>query len=367
VGFGVAPAAAGSVQRPETASKHAPAGDAGDIYAISTVPHSGDLWALAGDGETSCSQAHYFVLHRHQGRWSRVKGPKIGRCGQLTSIVAASGHEVFIAGGRQAEQIQNIPSVYRYSGGHWTLQKTAEYCDGETDVEALAASSTHNVWAAGAMWPCPADDAQAMLHWGGRSWATVGYPTPSNEGIRSISTSSTGNAWGVEDDGTFVHWDGKTWAETLSAPAGDQIDGIATSSPTVVYAVGAYENPTTLKVTPAILRFNGKAWVKVRIAKGTGGVSLSHVAIHGRTAWAIGSRYNASTDTDHPVVMRTTGGIWKVLKTKLPKNYNLNSISAASSSHAYIGGYIEDETTRSSKTLVIEVTGTHVKILGSHS
>lgn len=365
--LGLAPSASGSVPKAAGVAVHSPAGDLGNIFAISTVPHSSDLWALAGEGETSCSQTHYFVLHRHHGRWHKIKAPKVGSCGVLTSILAVSSHEILVAGGRQAEQIQNIPSVYRLAGSHFVRQKTPEYCDGASDVEALAASSTHNVWAAGAMWPCPADDAQAMLRWQGKAWASVGYPTPNNEGISSISTSAPGNAWGLEDDGTLVQWNGKTWAQNASEPAGDQLRAVATSSPKLAYAVGSYQNPSTLKTSPAILRFNGTTWSKAPVAKGVGGVTLYHIAIHGKTAWAIGYRYNATTDTNHPVIMRTTGGGWKVLKNKLPKTYSFNSVSAASASRAFIGGYIENESTRTLKTLVVEVSGTHVKVLPSHS
>ena len=49
--------------------------------------------------------------------------------------------------------------------------------------------------------------------------------------------------------------------------------------------------------------------------------------------------------------MRTTGGTGRCSKTKLPRP-SFNSVSAASASRAFIGGYIENESTRTLKTLV---------------
>jgi len=367
MGIGLAPAASGGVAGGRSAARHTPAGEPGNVVAIAAVPHSSDLWALVANGTTSCVAGKDYLLRRHDGHWTKVKAPKVGSCGQLTSIIAPTSHEVLLAGGRQAQKIQNIPSVWRYSSGHWVLQKTPEFCIGASDVEALAASSSHDVWAAGGMWPCPANDGQAMLRWGGKSWSSVSYPTPNNDGVRSISASAPNNAWALEDDGTFVQWNGKAWTQNTDVPSGSQINGIATSSPTLAYAVGSHQNPSTLKDGPTILRFNGKTWTTAPIAKGAGGVELSGVAISGKTAWAYGFRYNQAKDTTHPVIMRTTGGSWQVLKTTLPKSVSLYGISSVSSAHAFIAADIENEADRTLKTLVIEVTGKHVKLLATHT
>ena len=55
-----------------------------------------------------------------------------------------------------------------------------------------------------------------------------------------------------------------------------------------------------------------------------------------------------------------------MLKNTLPKNVAFDSLSAVSSSHAFIGGAIENEAARTVKTLVIEVSGNHLKLLSSH-
>jgi len=365
--LGLAPAASGSIaatSRP--AATHFPAGVSGQITAIAAVPHSSDLWALVLDGDTSCSSGHFFLLHRHHGHWTKVKAPSIGHCGELTSIAAASAHDIILGGGRTAEKIQNIPSVYRSTGGKFTRMKTPQYCDGASDVQVVAASSTSNVWAAGAMWPCPANAGQAMLHWRGKSWGSVTFPNFNNDGIRSLSTSAANNAWALNEDGTILQWKGSSWAQNGTPPAGDQLNAIATSSPKLAYLVGSVQNPTTFKNSPVVLRYNGTAWAPAPMSKGLVGIQLEYVAMHGKTAWAIGSRYNTTHDINHPVVMRSTGGTWSVLKNTLPKNVFFDSISAVSSSQAFIGAAVENEAARTVKTLVIEVSGTHLKLLSSH-
>ena len=365
--LGLAPAASGSIaaaSRP--AAAHFPAGVSGQITAIAAVPHSSDLWALVLDGTTSCASGRFYLLHRHHGHWTKVKAPNIGHCGELTSIVAASAHDIILGGGRTAEQIQNIPSVYRSTGGKFTRMKTPQYCDGASDVQAVTASSPSNIWAAGAMWPCPANSAQAMLHWRGKSCASVAFPNFNNDGIRSISTSAANNAWALNVDGTILQWKGSSWVQNGTPPTGDQLNAIATGSPKLAYLVGAAQNPTTFKNSPVILRYDGTKWAPAGMSKGLVGIQLQYVAMHGKTAWAIGSRYNSARDTNHPVVMRSTGGAWSVLKNTLPKNVTFDSLSAVSSSHAFIGGAIENEAARTVKTLVIEVSGNHLKLLSSH-
>lgn len=314
---------------PTRAAAKTPASSLGELIGVAAVPHSSDVWAI-GDNGGGLDNAKFFVAHRHNGRWTRVKLPSLGgRYGFLDTITAVSGKGVWIAGGRQQHgTIQVFPAIWRLSGQRFVVQKLPSGLGAcACAVSSMSGSSSSNVWAVG---PIFGANGQVALHWNGKSWAGVVFPVGLDfEGLTSVSTSGPRNAWGVRSDGNLLHWDGKTWVGDGIAPAGDQIFGIATSSAKLAYAVGQKASPSGTG-RPVVLRFNGTSWSNAPVAKGifTG---LRSVTMHGRSAWAIGA--------GRAEVLHTTGGTWRLQKRLTGNRYGFRSISAESAKRADAVGY----------------------------
>jgi hypothetical protein len=318
----VSPVAVGVPHRPMAAAK-APRSTLGEFLGVTTVPHSGDVWAYGDAGLNS----HLFVARRHDGHWQRVKAPKLGgRYGQVVGIAAGSAGTVWLLGGfQQKPGIQELPAIWRWSGKRFIRQHLPKLQSGELEVASsdIAASSATNAWVTGGLYT-PTNPLIA-LHWNGKKWAQVS--TPIGAGLGPVATSSATNAWAV-GSGTFDHWNGMTWSADGTAPTGVQFSAVATSSPKLAYAVGF--NTTTY--TPVIMRFNGTSWSGAHLSKKAKREDqLEGLTMHGRTAWAIG------TSGDRPKILHTTGGAWTIEQSLKSGDY-VEGISAKSSKQAFAAG-----------------------------
>lgn len=200
-------------------------------------------------------------------------------------------------------------------------QKLPKLQSGAYQISAIAASSATNAWAVGSIQS--ASDPYVSLHWNGKKWSAVDNPNDDQD-INAVGTSAPGNAW-MTNGGALYHWDGHALTSDGSAPSGDALFGIATSSPKVAYAVGESGTLTGI-YRPLILRFNGTAWTKVSAGKHLPQGTLLSVTMHGKSVWAAGGR----------VALHSTGGAWR--KQVLGKDYALASVSAASAHRAYAVG-----------------------------
>lgn len=319
----------------QAASRHStkvPPGTRGQLMAVTAVPHSSDIWALAELGHPG-GKITYFAMWRHRGHWRRVATPKVsGQEGLLTSIGAASSHDVWIGGTTtQHKTGQGIPHVWRWTGKHFVAQKLPPQFAGATTVASISASSTKNAWAVGEMSP-PNDQGFTVLHWNGTKWSDV--PTPID--LTTVTTISTNDAWATGSDANLYHWNGASWSADGAAPSGATLVAVAMSSAKRVYATGYNSDGYTM----FIMRFNGTSWSNASYAKGTSHFGMpSALAIHGNSAWIIGSRVNPKTYASSPTILQTTGGKWRAEKTGLTHGDTLVDIAASSSKRAYAVGY----------------------------
>jgi hypothetical protein len=333
-------AAQGAPHRADAAAAKVPPGIAqATLSAVTAVPHSTDVWAIGGTG-SGVDNEHFFTAHRHGGRWKRIKAPKLrGRYGVLDTFAAASPKAVWLGGGIQVAGIQNLPSIWRWNGKSFAAAKLPKLANGAVDITSISASSATNAWAVGGIYPL-GSGGQAALHWNGKKWSAVAFPEGLDfEGLSVVSTSGPDNAWAVRTDGALVHWDGKTWSVDGAAPAGAQLTGVATSSPKLAYAVGSKPLPSGHQQT-VIMRFNGKTWSTVKVAKSIDLVGLREVTMHGKSAWALGVHFTSRSSV--PVILHTSGGAWHAQNSPGGRSYEMTSISAASATRAYAAGFYYD-------------------------
>lgn len=340
----------------QPASATAPVGTSGALSAVAAVPHSSDVWTTGAAG-TGVDHDKFFVARRHHNRWQRVKTPNLGgRFGNLNAVAAASAKAVWIAGARQVQRTQALPAIWRWTGKRFRAQKLPKLFRGAAAVRSMSASSSTNAWAVGSL--DLARGGPVALHWNGKKWSGVAFPGgPLGEPLVAVSTSSASNAWALRQDGVLVHWNGKVWSEHGKAPGEVQLVAIATSSPKLAYAVG-FTLGSNARFRAAILRFNGKRWSRVRLAKGANYGLLLSVAMTGRSAWTVGSNTTAR-EFHLPVLLHSTGGPWKSQQS-LGRAFALNAVSSGSGGRAYaVGSYTQGA--------VVQVNRTFFELFDGHS
>jgi hypothetical protein len=311
-----------------------PAGTPGSLNAVAAVPHSSDVWAI-GEVE-GVGTNHFFVARRRHGRWQRMTTPNLGgEFGELDAVAAPTGKSVWISGGKAVHRAEELPVIFGWNGKRFVAARLPKLVRGEFPVESISASSASNAWAVGGF-ESAANHKQVALHWNGKKWSAVPTPAAGDDGLRVVSTSGPKNAWGLGSDGALVHWDGKVWAQDGTAPFAVQLDSIATSGPSLAYAVGFDVQNNRL----AILRFNGQTWSRAPLGKGVlREGQLISVAVSGRAAWAVGN-HDKKNGVTEPVILHSTGGAWRAQRAP-GSDFSLSAISAASTKRAYAVGTFE--------------------------
>jgi hypothetical protein len=301
------------------------------LFGVAGVPHSSDVWVLGSDNSP---EGRTFEARRHDGHWRRFRAPKVGIYGEVMGIAPASPRLVWVVGSaQQGHTTKTRPAVWRWTGKRFVLAKLPKLLSADVSGVAIAASSATNAWVVGTISRAGSRKAVA-LHWDGKSWSAVSTPTELDE----VSTSGPRNAWAIGGEGTeLVHWDGKSWSEAGETPLGVVVNAIATSSPSLAYAVGSSISGHG-QVHTAILQFNGKAWSRAAIASGVPSSQPYSVAMHGTSAWALGS-HEKPDGVDVPVILHTGGGTWGTQKPPGGRAYLLNAVSAPSAKRAYAVGY----------------------------
>jgi hypothetical protein len=271
---------------------------------------------------------HYRIARRHGGHFKRVHPPSYGgRYGLLRGFAAASPKAVWAFGARQIpHDIQDLPAIWRLSGKKWVRAKLPAMQNGVAAVTSMSASSPTNAWAVGSLYALQ-PGVQYALHWNGKKWVGVPEPAPFTE----VSTLGPKDAWAVAQTSIY-HWDGATWSLVTTAASNVIFNDIAMSSPRLGYAVGAASTDELTVYTPVMMRFNGKKWTKVSLKRFPHKMSLTKVAVHGKSAWTLGV-----TSTNHALILHTSGGAPKAQQT-LGRLFRMAAISAASTKHAYAVG-----------------------------
>jgi hypothetical protein len=356
--LGVLPvgAAVAQVQAPgATVTAPAPPASSGALTAVAAVPHSSDVWTIGAVGRTLDHQ-RFFVARRHDGQWQRLTTPNLGgRFGNLNAVAAASPKSIWIAGGKRVRGQQDAPAIWRWTGKRFVAQKLPKLVIGAASITAMSASSARDAWAIGPLYL--AHGGPVALHWNGKKWSGVPVPVGQVGTLTSISASSSSNAWALSQFGVLLHWNGKAWSERGKAPGEVGLDAVATSSPKLAYAVGS-TLASNARFRTAILRFNGKKWSRVALAKGIRYGALLSITMHGRSAWAVGFDVTAG-EFQLPVLLHSTGGAWRSQQT-LGRAYSLSAVSTGTGKYAFaVGSYVQGT--------VVQKVSTFFDLFNGHS
>ncbi len=255
------------------------------------------LIALVGNGLVASLPA--MAVGRDQ---AEPPSPKMRTLHQLTADIAR---------GQALPQLASTSTC----NSTWSAVTSPNVGSGFDELNAIAASAAHDVWAVGDFVNSSGVAQTLAEHWNGSAWSVV--PTP-NQGagdniLGSVVTVGSTDVWAVgysrADNNSprqslTEHWNGSSWTNVSNpqvANASNSLFGVGADASNDVWAVGrSLTVPTTIlgpRGQTLAMHWNGSAWSIVAtpspnvVHADTG--ELSAVKVLGSNdAWAVGDLQN---------------------------------------------------------------------------
>jgi len=254
-----------------------PSGQTGTLEGVADVA-PGDGWAVGFSTTSSVSQDRTLIEHWKGTSWSIVPSPNPagGTSGsdELDAIAAVSPTDIWAAGDDFIQGATINLLFEHYNGTRWTAIAPPPSSGGF--ALGLTAIASNNVWMVGSV----SSQVPISAHWNGTSWSMV--PTPSVsagpnpiEELTAVTAVTTSNLWAsgwvgnVDNENKLepimLHWTGSAWsAVTVPNPGseGSRLNGITSDGADNVFAVGTTQDDNGSLLT-LIEQFNGSSWAAI--------------------------------------------------------------------------------------------------------
>jgi hypothetical protein len=267
-----------------------------DVSAVA----SDDVWAVgAHDGD-----AGVLIEHWDGSSWRLSRGKDPGTSRNLLLGVAVVAPDDVWAVGYQANDGQpRLTLTEHWNGSSWAVVPSPNRGNGENLLYAVAAVSTHEVWAVGSSDRATGGEDTLVERWNGASWSIVPSPNAATDGsnqLRGITSTGAGAlvAVGSSYDGIITRtliesWNGTAWRLRSSPNPGadfNELWGVADtlSGPR---AVGDWRDGFGQPYNPLIIHRNGSMWdVEATPTPGSRPAMLFAIAQvpGGDAVWAVG-------------------------------------------------------------------------------
>lgn len=255
----------------------APSGRTASLEGVADVAPD-DGWAVGFSTTSSVSQDRTLIEHWNGTSWSIVPSPNpaSGSSGsdELDAIAAVSPTDIWAAGDDFIQDGTINLLFAHYNGTSWTAVSPPPGSSGF--ALGLTAIAANNVWMVGSI----NSQVPISAHWNGTSWSMV--PTPSvNAGpnpieeLTAVTAVSASNLWASGWVGNvnnqnklepiMLHWTGSAWsAVTVPNPGseGSRLNGITSDGADDVFAVGTTQDDNGSLLT-LIEQFNGSSWAAI--------------------------------------------------------------------------------------------------------
>jgi hypothetical protein len=332
--IGLAPAWAGAMPAAAgTASKVS----ADDVLVAVAASSRTSAWAV-GDSHDAGGAEQTLIEHWNGRAWRIMPTPDPGGAAADNEIdgIAATSTSSAWAVGQYWNGSNWHTQILRWNGRSWkrvTCPNPGGVA-GRNILDAVAATSRTNAWAVGD-YSAGSTDRTLILHWNGRAWRQVASPHPGGTGgstLNAVAAVSSANAWaageywnGTDDKTLIEHWNGRSWKLVPSPNPGtaaglDEFSGIAASSRSSALAVGDYYATYTTQHKTLAERWNGRSWKSVASpnpdASGTYNVLSAVTTTSSTSAWAVGA-YLAGGN-NRPLIEHWNGKSWHQVGSPFP-------------------------------------------------
>jgi hypothetical protein len=239
--------------------------------------------------------------------FTAVTSPNVSKSNynELDAVAAVSPHDAWAAGFARTTGLLFHALVEHWNGTAWSVRHSATLpATDDTRLHALAALSATNVWAVGG------EASHSLIeHWNGSSWSVVPSPSaePSGAVLQGISAASASDIWAVGSSNSgsgfttlIEHWNGTAWSVVSGAPILETghnfLTGVAALSASDAWVVGRmFRHPT-----PVIEHWDGTSWTQVAQPVSGYDSSLNAIsAVAANDIWAVGEQNLNQTVTEH--------------------------------------------------------------------
>jgi hypothetical protein len=303
-----------------------------DVFAISPT----DIWAvggLLGDTQT-------FAEHWDGSTWTVVATPTPGGGNEnpLLSVSAAASDDVWAVGFQHAD-VRDIPLVEHWDGSTWSIVSVPTPPVLDSHLNGVSVVSSSDVWAVGYLEDTAGRQSRPLAeHWDGAAWAPVPVPwkrVGASVRMQSVAALSSDDVWAVgavmsdevPDQTVRMHWDGLRWRSVRGPKdqaAGTTLYDVAAVSASDVWAVGTTGAPHA-DYSARTEHWDGTRWSRIAAPNGPFDASslLGTSASSSNDAWAVGLSFpqggggQASTLTEH-----WDGSQWSVIPSTDVDFYN---------------------------------------------
>jgi hypothetical protein len=251
-----------------------PSGQVAALEGVADVA-PGDGWAVGFSTSTSTNLDSTLIEHWNGTSWSIVPSPDPAGTGgdnELDAIAAVSPTDIWAAGDYLPAGGGISLLFEHYNGTSWTTVPSP----GGGFALGLTALASNNVWMVGTV------DSQVPIsaHWNGTSWSMVATPSVNAgpnpiEELTAVTAVSASDVWASgwvgnvnnenELEPIMLHWTGSAWS-TVTVPnpgsEGSRLNGITSDGADDVFAVGQTQEENGSLLT-LIEQFNGSTWTAI--------------------------------------------------------------------------------------------------------
>jgi hypothetical protein len=304
----------------------------------------------------------------------------------LNAVTALSSNEAWAVGFQNDNQLNGSRTLTQHwDGMNWTTVASPNpgstpACQGQNTgnmLNAVAALSAGNVWAAGFAFDCTSLLKPMVLHFNGTQWRTAPAPpllTNDNAALNGIAALAANNIYAVgyqpAANGAVLmlieHFDGHAWS-VVPAPSLNSsavLTSISANSATDIWAVGDQVAPGVAVRTLAV-HFDGNAWTVVPTPNPVTGASLdqnvllSVQAISANDVTAAGFVLDFVNQRELSLVEHWDGTQWTVIpspnvSTASGSVNTLNGISGSTATDLYAAGFFSDAATSGQPQTLVE-------------
>lgn len=273
--------------------------------------NSSDIWAAGFSDDPSCICGQTLIEHWDGASWTQVGSPNPDVANYLHGIAAVSATDIWAVGMTWISQSTWAPLILHYDGTNWLPISQAQLQFGQlSSVFALAAN---DAWAVGWI-GLGANLESLVLHWNGRSWKRVSFPTEAGGwiGLKSVSGVAANDLWAVGSYNFFdingnpsssarsYRWDGSRWkAVTVGLGGYSYLASVTANATNDVWAVG--QGLIGLNVSYVTFHWDGRRWSNV--PNPNQGVLYGVSASSTSDVWAVGVGFvTLGTHTIHYTV-----------------------------------------------------------------
>lgn len=235
-----------------------------------------------------------------------TSGPSPSQDGELYGVSCVSASDCWAVGYYANEATAKVGQVLHFTGSNWrqvSIPEPGGLTAGDYNyLDAVTCVSKRDCWVVGYYGSSGKASLNEALHWNGRDWKRVELPEPSGtkraselNHLDGVACSQSSDCWAVgtyakssaTDLNEALRWNGRRWTQArVPEPGGDArgeknvLYGVACVARAHCQSVGYVQNRAGAYLNEGV-RWNGKAWSKVRVPQPGGSGTRDYAYLEG--------------------------------------------------------------------------------------